>query len=221
MNRRESLKVMGIGTFSAGVLLDACQTKSSEEKKTGTQKEAAADRLPAEVERDKRLMEEKFFTPHEMAAITALADIIIPRDDRSGSAADAGVPEFIDFMAKDKPELQTPLRGGLRWLDLQCLTRYHKGFADCTNQQQTEMVDAIAYPEKAKPGMKPGVAFFNRMRDLTATGFFTSKIGVEDLGYAGNRPNKWEGVPEEIVKQYGLEKVRFSAKDDYLPYKTA
>ena len=59
------------------------------------------------------------------------------------------------------------------------------------------------------------------MRDLTATGFFTSKIGVEDLGYAGNRPNKWEGVPEEIVKQYGLEKVRFSAKDDYLPYKTA
>ena len=86
MNRRESLKVMGIGTFSAGVLLDACQTKSSEEKKTGTQTEAA-DRLPAEVERDNKLAEEKFFTPHEMAAITALADIIIPRDDFVDNAA--------------------------------------------------------------------------------------------------------------------------------------
>ena len=79
-------------------------------------------------------------------------------------------------------------------------------------QQRLEIVDEIAYPAKAKPQMKQGVAFFDRMRNLTATGFFTSKIGIEDLGYVGNRPNKWEGVPEEIIKQYGLENVKFGSK---------
>lgn len=67
------------------------------------------------------------------------------------------------------------------------------------------MVDEIAFPEKAKQGMEPGVAFFNLMRDLTATGFFTSKIGIKDLGYAGNRPNQWDGVPQEVLDQYGVK----------------
>jgi gluconate 2-dehydrogenase gamma chain len=218
MNRRESLKAIGIGTLS-GVLLDACKTKSAEEKAKAPGMEGEADRLATEVERDSKLSADTFFTPHEMATITVLADMIIPKDDRSGSASEAGVPNFIDFMAKDKPELQTPLRGGLRWLDRQCLTRYNSGFVDCSKPQQAEIVDAIAYPEKAKQEMKQGVAFFNRMRDLTATGFFTSKPGMEDLGYIGNRPNKWEGVPKEIVKQYGLENVRFASSENHIPYK--
>ena len=155
-----------------------------------------------------------------MATITVLGDIIIPKDDHSGSASDAKVPEFIEFIVKDKPEHQTPMRGGIRWLDMQCLRRYQNSFIDCNKEQQIEIVEEIAYPQKAKPEMKQGVAFFNRMRGLTATGFFTSKMGIEDLGYVGNRPNKWEGVPEEIVKQYGLENVRFDSKQNYLPYKT-
>ena len=57
--------------------------------------------------------------------------------------------------------------------------------------------------------MQQGVAFFNRMRNLTASGFFSSKIGIEDVGYMGNRPNKWEGVPADVIKQYGLEDVKF------------
>ncbi|MBA4145149.1 MAG: transcriptional initiation protein Tat, partial [Cytophaga sp.] len=61
------------------------------------------------------------------------------------------------------------------------------------------------WPEKAKPAMQYGVAFFNRMRDLTACGFFTSKIGIKDLGYAGNTPNQWDGVPEEVLAQYGVK----------------
>ena len=102
------------------------------------------------------------------------------------------------------PEHQTPLRGGLRWLDVQCLNRYGKGFKDCSKEQQIEMVDMIAYPKKAKPEMQPGVVFFNRMRDLTVTGFYTSAIGVKDLGYAGNKPNQWNGVPDDVLKQYKL-----------------
>jgi hypothetical protein len=210
MNRRESLKAIGISTLSATLLLDACKTKATEDNKAAViDKEAGADRQAVEVERDKKIKSETFFTPHEMATITVLGDIIIPRDDRSGSASDAKVPDFIEFIVKDKPEHQTPMRGGLRWLDMQCLKRYDRSFVDCTKQQQIEIVDAIAYPAKAKPEMKQGVAFFDRMRGLTATGFFTSKIGVEDLGYVGNRPNKWEGVPADIIKQYGLENVTF------------
>lgn len=212
MNRRDSLKALGIGTLSAGVLLEACKTKDKDapvvESKSA---EANSDRLPAEIERDKKLMEAKFFTPHEMATITVLADIIIPKDDRSGSASDAGVPDFIEFIVKDMPDHQVPLRGGLRWLDLHCFKAYDQPFKDCTGKQQIEVVDQIAYPDKAKAHMKQGVAFFNRLRQLTASGFFTSKIGIDDLGYVGNVPNKWEGVPMDVLKQYGLENVSFES----------
>jgi hypothetical protein len=99
------------------------------------------------------------------------------------------------------------MRGGLRWLDMQCLNHYSKDFKSCTAQQQTEIVNQIAYPLAAKPDMQPGVNFFNKMRNLTATGFFTSKMGIADLGYKGNAPGKWEGVPADVLKQYGLENV--------------
>ncbi len=207
------MKAIGIGTLSAGVILEACKTKPGDEKTVKTVDDNSnQDRLPEEIEREKKLNEQTFFTAHEMATITVLSDIIIPKDDRSGSASDAKVPEFIEFIVKDKPENQVPMRGGLRWLDMQCLKRYNNPFKDCNQQQQIEMVDQIAYPAKAKPEMKQGVAFFDRMRSLTASGFFTSKIGIEDLGYVGNRPNKWEGVPADIIKQYGLENVGFGSK---------
>ncbi|MFC0518461.1 gluconate 2-dehydrogenase subunit 3 family protein [Mucilaginibacter angelicae] len=213
MNRRDSLKALGLGTLSAGLLLEACKTdtkKGAEE----TVAPAAGDetgRQPFEVERDKKLHADKFFTTAELATITVLADIIIPKDEKSGSASDAKVPDFIEFIVKDIPDHQTPMRGGLRWLDLQCLNRFGKPFTDCTKDQQIQLVDMIAYPNKAKPEMAQGVAFFNRMRDLTASGFFTSEIGVKDIGYAGNQPGKWTGVPDDILKHYGMENVKASA----------
>jgi hypothetical protein len=209
MNRRESLKAIGLGTLSTGMLLEACKPgnkKPAEDTndKAGTDE---AGRLPEEIERNRKLNAEKFFNAHEIATITLLGDIIIPRDARSGSASDAKVPDFIEFIVKDMPEHQVPMRGGLRWLDLQCLNRYNKTFVDASHAQQIEMVTEIAYPKKAKPEMHQGVAFFNRMRNLTATGFFTTKMGINDLGYVGNAPNKWEGVPADVLKQYGMENV--------------
>ena len=208
MNRRQSLKTLGIGTLSAGVLLEACKTEPKNVAPV-IDESAIADRQAGEVDRDKKLNSEKFFTEHEMATITILADMIIPKDEKSGSASDAKVPDFIEFIVKDMPDNQVPMRGGLRWLDMQCLHRYENPFKDCNTKQQVEMVDEIAYPAKAKPGMQQGVAFFNRMRSLTASGFYTTKIGIDDLGYVGNRPNNWEGVPADIIKQYGLENVKF------------
>src|SRR5688572_24298848 len=140
MNRRESLKALGVGTLSAGVLLEACKTDPKKEAVVKNPENAESDRLPVEVERDKKLNEATFFTPHEMATITILSDIIIPKDDRSGSASDAKVPEFIEFIVKDKPEHQVPMRGGLRWLDMQCLKRYNNAFKDCDSRDRKSVV---------------------------------------------------------------------------------
>jgi gluconate 2-dehydrogenase gamma chain len=209
MNRRDSLKALGLGTLSATLLLDACKPNTSKLAEDNTLKAEPEDhsRLPNEVTRDKKLNADKFFDKHEMLTITTLADIIIPKDEKSGSASDAKVPEFIEFIVKDRPENQVPLRGGMRWLDLQCLNRYSKTFVEASSQQQIEMVTEIAYPLKAKPEMQQGVAFFNRMRDLTASGFFTTKMGIEDIGYVGNTITKWEGVPIDVLKHYGMEDV--------------
>jgi len=203
MNRRESLKALGLTAISTTVLLDAC--KPGKEETPNAESAAQPGRQQFEVERDKALESAKFFDEHEMATIAVLADIIIPKDDRSGSATDAKVPEFIEFIVKDLPEHQTPMRGGLRWLDLQSFNRFEKPFKDASPAQQISLVDDIAYPNKVKPGMLQGVEFFNRMRDLTASGFFTTEMGVKDLGYVGNKPNRWEGIPQDVLKQYGLE----------------
>ncbi|MGI8581715.1 MAG: gluconate 2-dehydrogenase subunit 3 family protein [Chitinophagaceae bacterium] len=205
MDRRKSLKALLVGTVSTGVLLDACNTS---DKKATADKPATTgngiNRMKEEAAHEKEITSTTFFTPHEMATITILADVIIPKDDVSGSASDAKVPDFIEFIVKDMPKHQVPMRGGLRWLDMQCLTRFKNSFAECNKQQQIEVVDAIAYPKKAKPEMKQGVAFFNLMRNLTASGFYTSQIGVKDVGYMGNAPNNWNGVPADVLKQYNL-----------------
>ena len=210
MNRRESLKALGITSLSTAVLAEACKDKTnSKEAVTTGASTNEADRLPNEIERDKALEKEQFFTTGELATITVLADIIIPKDEKSGSASDAGVPAFIEFIVKDMPDHQVPMRGGLRWLDVTCLKRHEKSFVDCSKEQQLQLIDEIAYPALAKPEMQPGVTFFNRMRSLTASGFFSSKMGMEDIGYVGNRPNKWEGVPADDIKKYGLEDAKF------------
>ncbi len=208
MNRRESIKTIAITTIGTGLLADACKSSNKKPDTTVSKYSAQAlniDRMPEEKAHEQSLKNQgKFFTIDEMATITILADIIIPKDEVSGSASDAKVPEFIDFIVIDMPEHQVPMRGGLRWLDMQCLKRYEKSFANCNQQQQLEMVDAIAYPTSAKSEMAQGAAFFNLIRNLTANGFYTSEMGVKDIGYMGNTPNQWNGVPDDVLKQYGL-----------------
>ena len=203
MDRRKSIKAIILGTASTSLIAEACKT--SDKKATETiVAPNDADRMAEEKVFNKKLQEETFFTKDEMADISILADIIIPKDAVSGSATDAKVPDFIEFIVKDMPRHQIPMRGGLRWLNLECLKRFEKPFVSITENQRLQMIDDIAYPAKAKPAMKPGVSFFNLMRDLTATGFYTSEIGVKDIGYMGNTPNQWNGVPDDVLKQYGV-----------------
>ncbi len=204
MDRRKSIKALMIGTVGAGVLVEAC--KNADKKAIAASTDASLEyRMQEEKDYLGKLSKEStFFEAHEMATITVLGDIIIPKDEVSGSASDAKVPEFIEFILKDMPSHQTPIRGGLKWLDLHCYKLYEKAFINCDAKQQIAVVDSIAYPEKAKPELKQGVAFFSAMRDLVATGFYTSEIGVKDVGYMGNVPNQWNGVPADVLKQYKL-----------------
>jgi hypothetical protein len=207
MDRRKSLKALALGTLGGVALLDGC--KPGETTKEGVSKIVAdgftLDRQPEEVAQYDRAVSTTFFTPHEMATITILADIIIPKDEVSGSATDAKVPEFIEFIVKDIPENQTPMRGGLRWLDIYASKKNDKSFKDSSREEQIAIVDEIAYPLKAKKSLAQGVAFFTLIRNLTVTGFYTTKMGYDDLGYVGNSPNQWNGVPDDVLKQYGLE----------------
>ena len=229
MDRRKSIKTIALGAATTGLLLEGCKLpdkKAAEEpKKDEASNIGNLDRQPEEKSRDEKTLGEKFFTDQEMATITILADIIIPADEVSGSATDAKVPDFIEFIVKDMPQHQVPMRGGLRWLDIQSMKRFGKNFREANEKERLEIVDDIAYPvvidkaaadkgipptKKLKPGMEQGVAFFSLMRNLTATGFYTSPIGFKDLGYVGNRPNRWNGVPEDVLKQYGMS---YSEKD--------
>jgi len=145
------------------------------------------------------------FTPDEWRLVRLLVDYVIPRDSRSGSATDAGVPEFMDFILGEYRSNQTWMRDGLAWMNAECRRRFNAGFISCTDVQRREVLDAIAYPRRAAESVRPGVEFFNRFRNLTASGFWTSRIGITDLGYTGNRPvAKWEGTPPEVQRWLGI-----------------
>jgi len=150
----------------------------------------------------------KFFTPPEYAAVRVLADMIIPRDGRSGSATDAGVPEFMDFMMADQDtsaEARTAMRGGLAWVDAECRRRFGRRLVDCAERNRTALLDQIAWPARAKPELSQGVAFFSAFRDLTASGFWSSEMGVKDLRYQGNTVvPEWTGCPEPALRKIGV-----------------
>ena len=159
-------------------------------------REALARRAP---------FEPKHFTAHEWDTVRVLVDLIIPKDDRSGSATDAGVPEFMDFMLGDDPDLETPIRGGLAWLDHECDDRWGKTFVAAGDAERTALLNDIAWPKKARPDHAAGVAFFNAFRDFTATGFFSSKLGVQDLRYIGNTfVAEWKGCPPDALAKLGV-----------------
>jgi hypothetical protein len=147
----------------------------------------------------------KFFTASEYQTVRILSDLIIPKDERSGGAVDAGVPEFMDFTMIDQPARQVAMRGGLAWLDLECQRRFDRTFVGATADQRTQVLDDISTYGELKPGLTHGQAFFRAFRDLTASGFWTTKMGMTDLGYMGNTVvPKWDGCPPEQLQKLGL-----------------
>ena len=204
MDRRETIKSMLIGGVAGGLLLTGCQPGKGEDVTTAESESQHYGRTDKEKERDQRIRGESFFSEHELATIAVLCDLILPATATAGSATEAGVPEFIEFIAKDLKSHQTPLRGGLMWLDNRALHVFENSFSACSEAQQKELLDEIAYPEEAAPEVAQGVAFFTRMRNLVLTGYYTTRMGIDDLGYKGNSPNVWDGVPEEVLAKHGM-----------------
>jgi len=117
-----------------------------------------------------------------------LCKAIIPPDQESGGAVEAGAPEFIDLLSSENKDLQLQLGGGIMWLDATCSERYGETYLQCDPGQRTEMLDLIAFRKNAQqdPRLSPGIEFFSTLRKYTADGFFTSEIGIKYLGYIGN-----------------------------------
>lgn len=203
VGRRGILKLFGSVPLAAGFALTEAQAQTAAQR---ARREATGGKAAPGAP--------KFFTPHEWATVRVLADIVIPRDERSGSATDALVPEFMDYIMSDplaeprqRERNQTRMRGGLAWLDRECVKRFGKSFLDAGETERKPVLDDIAYPARAeeKPELGPGVAFFTAFRDLTAAGFWSSKMGVEDLQYTGNTfVAEWKGCPPEVLEKLGL-----------------
>lgn len=147
----------------------------------------------------------RYFTAEDWRTIRLMADMVIPRDARSGSATDAGVPEFMDYIVGENPRMRQWMREGLAWLDVECERRFEVPFRECTVAQRRAVLDDIAWPAKAAPTMRSGVQFFSRFRDFTASGFWSSKIGVQDLQYMGNTAlAEWKGCPPAALRKLGV-----------------
>ena len=185
---------------------------------------AALDLAPPQVERALTAMTElagapeteaqpapytpKFFTASEWRLVRMLSDYVIPRDARSGSATDARVPEYMDFLLADREASETSkvsMRGGLAWLNNESRRRFGAAFVSTSDANRRAILDDIAFPAKARPEMSQGVAFFTRFRDLTASGFFSSQMGWKDLEYVGNVSlPAWNGCPPAALERLGV-----------------
>jgi len=207
MKRRDTIKTLLVGGIAGATLsTTGCKVDVDDKIAEALPTSKGYGRTPAELAIDDKLNAEIFLNEHELDTIATLCDIILPATPTAGSATDAKVPAFIDFMVKDLPDHQLPMRGGLMWLDGEANARFQKNFISCSSQQQIQIIDDIAYPDKdgTSQEMEPGRAFFGRMRNLTLTGYYTTRMGFDDLGYKGNSPNTWDGVPQEVLDKHGL-----------------
>ena len=207
MDRRDSLKTLLVGSLAGGALITAgCNEKGQPEEAVNAELKKLYGRTPKEKEHDEKLHAlESIFTETDLTTIAILCDIILPATDSAGSATEAEVPDFIDFIVKDIPKYQIPIKGGLMWLNRESALRFENSFTNISESERIQIIDDIAYPDRAKPDMGPGVAFFNSMRDLTLTGYYTSRMGLNDLGYKGNVANAWDGVPENVLKNHDVD----------------
>ena len=214
IERREALRILGGAPFALAFAVTGAEAA---EAHAHAQKALAAAAKGG-------VYKPRFFTSHEWETVRLLVDLLIPKDERSGSATDAGVPEFMDFIMTDPMESdrrresrQTAMRGGLAWIDAECTKRFGHDLVNGTDAERKALLDDIAFskkdeddaaegPRDLRVELRPGAAFFASFRDLTASGFWSSRMGVEDLGYQGNTfVAEWKGCPPEALGKLGIE----------------
>ena len=194
ISRRAALELFIAGPAAAALVWTPLEARQAHEHAMAAQ--AAKPATP---------LKPKFFTAHEYATVGVLVDLIIPKDERSGSATDAGVPAFMDFMMIDQPRRQIAMRGGLAMIDRLSVERCGKRFVNATDRERKALLDEIAYTSNPDRGLSQAIAFFSSFRDLTASGFWSTKMGVADLQYQGNVfVSEWTGCPDAALKKLGV-----------------
>ncbi|MEA1787418.1 gluconate 2-dehydrogenase subunit 3 family protein [Arenibacter sp. GZD96] len=210
MDRRKSLQtlILGGAAASSGLVFNACKTDTTEtiDQAIAESSEKYFGRTPAELERLEKLQAEQLFNEHEMETIAALSVVILPPKEPHGGPIEAGVPELVEFMGKDIPEMAPTLLGGLMWLDHKSNSEFGTEFKSATLAQKKQICDEICWHDLDMPLKEQPleIQFFYMMRGLTVTGYYTSKEGIADLGYKGNQPNVWDGVPQDVLDQHGV-----------------
>ena len=203
VTRRDTIKTILAGSLGVGIIGGAVACNDRPDDNLPTMQYG---RTEEEKKRDRLIMESgPYFHEAEASMLAILVDVILPEDEISPSATESGVLEFLQFIAMDIQELGPALKKGLGSLNRFAFDQYSLAFEDLTENQKLQLIDKIAYPYKSEESNKAGVEFFSLLRNLTLTGFYTSKEGIQDLGYAGNRPNFWDGVPEEVLKEHQLD----------------
>lgn len=215
MNRRENLKLLFTGSMGAGLLLTGCEPEQVAVQNQPVTGGTPGNRTAEEKALDARLLSEKFFTEDEFKKLNTLVDIIMPAGPDSPSATELKVPEFMEFMMNDQPGNQTPMRGGLMWLDFEADELFGKTFNELSSEEVMKIVDLVAWPDKATPEYSGAVRWFNMLRNLTCSGYFSTQAGWKFMDYKGNQPNAWDGVPQNVLDKYGLSNPE-KYKDLYL-----
>jgi hypothetical protein len=210
MDRRKSLQTLILGGAAAGtgLVFNSCKTENADtiDEAIAAGSEKYFGRTPEELERIEKLNAEQLFNEHEMETIAELAVVILPAKEPHGGPIEAGVPDLVEFMGKDIPEMAPTLLGGLMWLDHKSNTEFGTEFKSATLEQKKQICDEICWHDTEVPLEKQPleIQFFYMMRGLTVTGYYTSKVGIADLGYKGNSPNVWDGVPQDVLDQHGV-----------------
>jgi len=197
ISRRTALQIVTSAPVAAALVWTPAEAAQAHEHATAAQAQAA---------KTATAFKPKFFTAHEYATVCVMADLIIPRDARSGSATDAGVPAFMDFMMIDQPRRQVAMRGGLALVDRLSMDRFGRSFVNGSDAQRRGLLDEIAYTTNPDPGLSHAIAFFSSFRDLTASGFWSTKMGIADLQYKGNVfVDEWNGCPSAALDKLGVK----------------
>ena len=208
MDRRKSIETMILGVSASALAFHGCKTDSTniEDEITLTNETKYFGRTAKELERIEKLNAEQLFNTHEMETISALSVVILPPTELYGGPIEANVPDLIEFMGKDLPEMQPILLGGLMWLNHKSNKDFGLEFKSASLEQQKQLCDEICWHDTEIPLDEQALElqFFALMRNLVVTGYYTSKVGIADLGYKGNIPNVWDGVPQDILDQHGV-----------------
>ncbi len=206
MDRRKSIQTIILGAGASAAAFHGCRMNNESTELPAIEPTKYFGRTLEELERLEKLNAEQLFDAHEMETIAVLSTVILPPKEPHGGPIEAEVPEFIEFMGKDLPELELTLLGGLMWLDHKSNTEFGVEFKSATLEQQQQICDQICWhdPEEPLDEQPLEIQFFALMRNLTVCGYYTSKVGIADLGYKGNMPNIWDGVPQDVLDQHGV-----------------